>query len=193
MPKYLVQVNYTLEGVRGVVKDGGTSRADTVGRMISNMGGTMEAFYFCFGKYDVAVIADLPDNTTLAAISLAVGASGAAEVQSTALLTPAEIDDATKRAVGYTPPGAARAGTTRAGAAGSSRSAGASSGRAATSSRGKAAGSSGGKAAGSSSGKAAGSSSGKAAGSSGGKAAGSSSTRSSGGARASGGGRSKGS
>jgi uncharacterized protein with GYD domain len=150
MPKYLVQVNYTLEGVRGVVKDGGTSRAETVGRMISGMGGTMEAFYFCFGKYDVAVIADLPDNTSLAAISLAVGASGAAEVQTTALMTPAEIDDATKRAVAYTPPGAARGRATRASAAGSSGGARASSGRAAASSSGKAAGSSGGKAAGSS-------------------------------------------
>jgi uncharacterized protein with GYD domain len=130
MPKYLVQVNYTLEGVRGVAKDGGTARADVVGRMIANMGGTMEAFYFCFGKYDVAVIADLPDNTALAAVSLAVGASGAAEVQTTTLLTPAEIDDATKRSVGYTPPGAGRRRASTTGAASASGGARATSARA---------------------------------------------------------------
>lgn len=108
MPKYLVQVNYTLEGVRGLVKDGGSSRRAVVERVIAGLGGTMESFYFCFGTYDVVVIAELPDNASVAAISLTVGASGAAEVQTTALLSAEEIDDATKRTVAYTPPGATR-------------------------------------------------------------------------------------
>jgi uncharacterized protein with GYD domain len=163
MPKYLVQVNYTLEGVRGVLKDGGSSRRAVVERVIAGVGGTMESFYFCFGKYDVVVIADLPDNAAIAAISLTVGASGAAEVQTTALLTPEEIDDATKRTVAYTAPGAARARAARATAAGSTRSTSATRGRAASASSGRAASASSGKAAGSSSGKAAGSSSGKGA------------------------------
>lgn len=109
VPKYLLQVNYTAEGAKGVLKDGGTARRDVVEKLVKGMGGTVEAFYFCFGKYDVVLIVDAPDNVSIAAASLTVGASGAAEVQTTTLLTPEEVDQISKRKVNYTPPGAARA------------------------------------------------------------------------------------
>jgi hypothetical protein len=41
-----------------------------------------------------------------AALSLTVSASGAVAHQTTPLLTPEEIDRATKKRVGYKPPGA---------------------------------------------------------------------------------------
>jgi uncharacterized protein with GYD domain len=61
MPKYLWKVSYTVEGVRGVVKEGGTGRRDTVANLVSTLGGTIESFYFAFGEDDVFVIAELPD------------------------------------------------------------------------------------------------------------------------------------
>ena len=69
------------------------------------MGGTLEAFYFGFGKHDVYVLADLPDNATAAALSLAVSASGAVQASTVVLMTPAEVDEATKKTVDYRPPG----------------------------------------------------------------------------------------
>ncbi|MGH9673833.1 MAG: GYD domain-containing protein [Bryobacteraceae bacterium] len=36
----------------------------------------LESLYFCFGEHDVVLIADLPDNETASAISMAVCASG---------------------------------------------------------------------------------------------------------------------
>lgn len=108
MPKYLLSVNYTAQGTQGLLKDGGSARRDVVERLITGMGGRLEAFYFAFGASDVIVIIDAPDNVSVAAASLAVGASGAAEVQTTTLLTPEEIDQAATRQVGYTPPGGAR-------------------------------------------------------------------------------------
>ena len=108
MPKYLLNVNYTLEGARGLLKDGGTVRRKVVDDLVEGLGGTVESFYFCFGKYDVIVIVDLPDNEAVTAASLTVGAAGAAEVQTTTLLSPADVDQAVKRRVEYTAPGALR-------------------------------------------------------------------------------------
>jgi len=47
----------------------------------------------------------VPDNVSAAALSLAVSASGAVKTQMTVLLTPEEIDQATKKTVSYRPPG----------------------------------------------------------------------------------------
>ena len=70
------------------------------------MGGKLEAFYYAFGDADVYVILDAPDNATVAAVSLAVNASGAVSLKTTPLLTTEDIDQAAKRTVAYRPPGA---------------------------------------------------------------------------------------
>ena len=106
MARYLLQASYTQSGVQGVIKEGGSGRRDAIGKLLADLGGTLEAFYFAFGENDVYVIADVPDNTTAAAISLTVGAAGAATVKTIVLLTPEEIDRATQQSVAYRPPGA---------------------------------------------------------------------------------------
>ena len=105
MPKYMVQFNYSKVGGAGLLKDGGTKRREVVTKGVKAAGGKVEAFYFAFGKYDGVIIADLPDNTTAAAISLAVGATGSGECVTTPLLTVDEVDQAVKKHVDYTPPG----------------------------------------------------------------------------------------
>jgi len=104
--KYLIQASYTTEGIRGVLKEGGSSRAATIEKMIADLGGGMESFYFAFGGDDVYVIADLPDNTTAASVGLTVTASGAVRTKTVVLLTPEEIDRATRQTVDYRAPGA---------------------------------------------------------------------------------------
>lgn len=105
MAKYLLQVSYTAEGARGLIKDGGTKRRAAAKGLVESLGGTLEAMYFAFGGTDVFVIVDMPDNVSAAAASLAVGASGAATGTTVALLTAEEIDQATKKTTSYTPPG----------------------------------------------------------------------------------------
>ena len=105
MPKYLIQANYTLEGVRGVLKDGGTKRREAANTAIKSIGGKMEAFYFAFGNPDAVVIMDAPDNVSAAAASVAINASGAVNVNVTVLMTPAEMDEAVKKTVKYKAPG----------------------------------------------------------------------------------------
>ena len=105
MPRYLWKASYTTDGVKGVVKDGGSGRRAAVKHMIESLGGKLEAFYFAFGDADVYVIADLPDNTSAAAIAMTVNGSGAVNLQTSVLLTADEVDAAAKQSADYRPPG----------------------------------------------------------------------------------------
>jgi uncharacterized protein with GYD domain len=105
MPKYLWQVSYTPQGVQGLRKEGGVSRRTAVKRLVEQAGGKLESFYFALGESDAYCIAELPDATTAAAVSLAVNAVGAVKLRTVALMTPEEIDTACKKAVDYRPPG----------------------------------------------------------------------------------------
>ena len=105
MPKYLYHGSYTQEGVKGLLKEGGTSRRDTISKLLETMGGKLESFYFGFGGDDIYAIVDVPDQATAVAASLVVNAAGAVTLSTTVLIEPCEIDAATKISVPYTPPG----------------------------------------------------------------------------------------
>jgi uncharacterized protein with GYD domain len=108
MPKYLAHASYTVEGLKGLLKDGGTKRREAVEQLakgLGGLGGTVEAFYYAFGDDDLFVIFDLPDNVSATIGSMVVNASGAAKAKMTVLLTPEEVDEATKKSVDYIPPG----------------------------------------------------------------------------------------
>jgi uncharacterized protein with GYD domain len=106
MPKYLFAASLTQSGVQGVMKEGGTSRRDTLRKTAESVGGTLEAFYFAFGTNDVYLIVDLPDAVSAAALSMTTSASGAVRVNTTVLITPEEMDAVRTKAVKYRPPGA---------------------------------------------------------------------------------------
>ena len=76
MPKYLLEVSYTLDGVRGVMAKGGSAREQAARAAAESVGGTLESFYFAFGSADVFTVADLPDNAAAAALALTVTAGG---------------------------------------------------------------------------------------------------------------------
>ncbi len=105
MPRYLLQANYVGDGIKGLLKEGGSSRRAAVDKLLKSVGGTLEAFYYAFGETDAYVIVDVPDNVTAAAVALTVNASGAAAVRTTVLMTPEEVDTATKKSPSYRPPG----------------------------------------------------------------------------------------
>ena len=105
MPKYLARVSYTKEGLKGLLKDGGSKRREVVEQLAKSLGGSLEAFYFAFGEDDVLMIVDYPDHVSVAAGSLIASSSGASKVTVTVLLTPEEIDQAAKMGGKYSPPG----------------------------------------------------------------------------------------
>jgi uncharacterized protein with GYD domain len=105
MAKYMIQASYNADGTKGLMKEGGTKRRATVEANVKASGGTVEAFYFAFGDADAFVIVDLPDNASAAALALAVNASGVVTLKTHVLLTPEEVDQATKKSVKYRAPG----------------------------------------------------------------------------------------
>ena len=105
MPKYLVSANYAGEGIKGLLKEGGSSRKAAVEKLVGSMGGSVESMYYAFGETDLYVIADMPDDASMTALALTVGASGAVTLKTTVLMTPAEVDKAVKKTPNYSPPG----------------------------------------------------------------------------------------
>ena len=105
MPKYLVEAKYTLDGLKGLKAKGGSARMAAAKALAEELGGSIESFHFAFGEADAYLVADMPDNVSAAAIGLIVSASGAVSTRTTVLITPEEMDAATKKQASYSPPG----------------------------------------------------------------------------------------
>lgn len=105
MAKYLFQGSYIGEGLKGLLREGGTSRIDAANKLFGSLGGTLECFYFAFGAEDLVVICDLPNNVSALAYSLAINNSGLARGHVTVLATPEEVDAAVKLTPSYRAPG----------------------------------------------------------------------------------------
>jgi uncharacterized protein with GYD domain len=105
MAKYLVEANYVGDGIKGLLKEGGTSRRAAIEEAAKTVGGTLEAFYYAFGDTDLYAIIDMPDNATTAGLALTIAATGTVTIRTTVLITPEEIDQAVKTSPGYRAPG----------------------------------------------------------------------------------------
>jgi len=106
MSKFLMQVSFTRDGIRGLAKEGGTKRRGAVQQFFGTVGGKLETLYFAFGDTDVFAVVDFPDNVSAAAVSLAANAAGIVHVKATVLITPEEMDQAAEKSQGLRPPGA---------------------------------------------------------------------------------------
>jgi uncharacterized protein with GYD domain len=105
MPKFLVEVKYSLDGAKGLLAEGGSSRVAASTTLIESLGGSLESFHFAFGETDAYVIIDVPDNASAAAAALITRASGGVVSRMILLVTPDEIDAATKKQGNFRAPG----------------------------------------------------------------------------------------
>ena len=105
MPKYLIQANYVGDGVKGLLKDGGSKRRAVVEKFFKSLGGNLEAYYYAFGDTDLYIIAEFPTHAAATACALTVTATGTVTVKTTVLLTPEDIDAAGKLKPTYSAPG----------------------------------------------------------------------------------------
>jgi uncharacterized protein with GYD domain len=101
MAKYLIQGNYTAEGIKGVLKEGGTGRREAVSAALKGLGGKIESMYYAFGDTDVYLIVEAPDNVTAAALAMGVAATGTVGIKTTVLLSIEEVDQATKKTLAF--------------------------------------------------------------------------------------------
>lgn len=106
MAKYLAKAKYNAEGVKGLLKDGGTSRVAAVTKAVKGVSGKVESFYFAQGDVDAYVIIDVPDPLSVVALTLTINATGVVTCELVTLITPKDVDEAIAKTVKYRAPGA---------------------------------------------------------------------------------------
>ena len=79
MAKYVVLVNWTDQGIRNVKET--TQRADHVRQLVEQMGGRLDTLLWTQGRYDLVGVMEVPDDETVAAIGLRIGAQGAVRTE----------------------------------------------------------------------------------------------------------------
>ncbi len=79
MPRYVVLVNWTEQGIRNVRET--TQRAQRVRQLVEQMGGRMDTLLWTQGRYDLVGLMEAPDEETAAAVGLRVGMGGAVRTE----------------------------------------------------------------------------------------------------------------
>jgi uncharacterized protein with GYD domain len=97
MAKYLAIATYTAEGLRELAAHGASARIEASKKLVADVGGSIESFYYAFGSDDVFIVCDLPDNIAAAAAAIAAGASGVVVTRMVPLLTAEDVDQAVSR------------------------------------------------------------------------------------------------
>ena len=106
MPKYLLRASYSAEGALGLIRNGASYRQRAVVELCESVGGRLESMYYAFGDTDVYIVAELPNNESAAALSLAVNSTGGVTANVTPLLSVEEMDAAAEKEVNYSGPNA---------------------------------------------------------------------------------------
>lgn len=74
MPTYISLINWTDQGIRAV---GDTvSRAESAREVARRAGGELTQIFWTVGEYDLVIVAEFPDDESLAAFLLQMGVLG---------------------------------------------------------------------------------------------------------------------
>lgn len=76
MPKFVTFFSYTGESAKAMINKP-TDRSAAARQIVESVGGSMESFYWMQGKHDGLFIYTVKDSVSAAAISMAVGSTGA--------------------------------------------------------------------------------------------------------------------
>ncbi|HWP10626.1 MAG TPA: GYD domain-containing protein [Ramlibacter sp.] len=107
MPLYLTRFSYTPATWAKLIKNP-EDRREAAKQYIETVGGKLQGFWYAFGEHDGYALWEAPDNVSMAATALAIGAGGAlSSMNTTVLLSVEDTLAALKKAssVKYRPPG----------------------------------------------------------------------------------------
>ena len=107
MPHYLLQGTFSAQAISGLVKNP-EDRSVAIRSIVEGLGGRLECMYYTFGESDVFVIVELPDNVTMAAMSMGSHTGGLmTNIKTTVLIPISEGVEAARIAgsIDYQPPG----------------------------------------------------------------------------------------
>lgn len=108
MAMYLTRFTYTPDTWKRLIQNP-EDRREAARAYIESVGGKLHGFWYGFGEYDGWNLWEAPDNVSMAAVVLAIGAGGAlASCETTVLLSVEELLQALGKAqsVHYRKPGA---------------------------------------------------------------------------------------
>src|SRR5881296_4683004 len=108
MPLYLSRFSYTPETWARLIGNP-EDRRKAAQAYVESVGGKLHGFWYAFGDHDGYTLWEAPDNVSMAATALAIGAGGAlSSIQTTVLLTVEDTLAALQKAssIKYRPPGA---------------------------------------------------------------------------------------
>ena len=106
MPLYLGRFSYTPDALKALVAHP-QDRSKAAAKVAKSLGGKIVGFWYAFGEFDGVFLMEAPDNATVAALAMAIGAGGAlSKVETTVLLDMQEAQEAMQKAAAatYTPP-----------------------------------------------------------------------------------------
>jgi len=106
MGMYLTRFRYTPETWSRMIQSP-EDRRDAARAYIESVGGKLHGFWYSFGEQDGWNLWEAPDNVSMAAVALAIGAGGAlSSIETTVLLSVEDLMDALGKAksVKYRPP-----------------------------------------------------------------------------------------
>lgn len=89
MPTYIGLFNYTQQGIQNI-KDS-PARLDAARKASQALGVEIQQFYLVMGQYDSIIIAEAPDDETMAKLALATGALGNVRTQTMRAFTEDEF------------------------------------------------------------------------------------------------------
>jgi len=107
MAMYLTRFSYTPETWARLIQNP-EDRREAARAYIESVGGKLHGFWYGFGEHDGWNLWEAPDNVSMAAVALAIGAGGAlSSIETTALLTVEELMEALGKAqsIRYRRPG----------------------------------------------------------------------------------------
>jgi uncharacterized protein with GYD domain len=107
MPLYLTRFRYTPATWAKLVRNP-EDRRDAAREYIESVGGKLHGFWYAFGEHDGYNLWEAPDDVSMAAVAIAIGAGGAlSAIETTVLLTVEETLAAVRKAstIAYRPPG----------------------------------------------------------------------------------------
>ena len=97
MPLYLGRFKYSAEALKAMI-DNPQDRGAAAAQTAESLGCKLHGLWWAFGDYDGAFILEAPDNVAVAALSMAVGASGQISTETTVLLDMDDAQEAMRRA-----------------------------------------------------------------------------------------------
>jgi uncharacterized protein with GYD domain len=91
MATYITLVTYTQKGIENI-KDS-PNRLDAAKKAFQAMGAEIKQFFLVMGRYDIVLVAEAPNDETVAKVALSLGGAGAVRTETFRAFSETEYRD----------------------------------------------------------------------------------------------------